>query len=64
MAGIATVYRSILNKLRTDVTQVSYIHKWNNQLEFILEGKTYLFPMPSIFVEIQAPTNYTPVGRG
>jgi len=64
MAGISTVYQSILNKLRTDVTQVSYIHKWNNQLEWLLDGTMYTFPLPSIFVEIEAPTNYTPLLRG
>ena len=64
MAGIATVYRSIISKLNTDIPQVTYIRKWNNQVDLLVERKIYLFPMPSIFVEIQAPTNYMPLGRG
>ncbi len=64
MAGIATVYRSIISKLTTDIPQVTYIRKWNNQVDLLVEGEIYLFPIPSYFVEIANPSEHIPLGRG
>lgn len=64
MAAIAQVYKSILAKLRTDITNVSYIHKWNNQVDYLQDGKLELIPLPAMFVEMTAPTNYVPLGQG
>lgn len=63
MAGIAQVYGSLLGKIK-EITSLSFVHIWNDQLRQLEEGETYVFPFPNAFVEVIAPTDYAPIGRG
>lgn len=62
--GIDIVYHSIIDKLTTDIPELLWVHKWDNQLDAIEDGKSYDIPFPNAFVEITAPTQYTPLSQG
>jgi hypothetical protein len=63
MAGIAQVYSSLIGKIK-EITSLGFVHIWNNQLQQLEDGDTYVFPFPNAFVEVIAPTNYDPIGQG
>jgi len=63
MAAIGDVYSSIIGRIR-QTTNIPFVHIWNNQLEQLAEGKTYVFPFPNCFVEVTAPTEYAPLLLG
>jgi len=63
MAGISDVYSSLLGRIRS-TTPIPFVHIWNNQLQQLEDGDTYVFPFPNAFVEVIAPTNYDPIGQG
>jgi len=63
MAGINQVYSSLLSRIKTS-TNLPFVHIWNNQLQQLADGDTYVFPFPNAFVEVTPPTSYDPIGRG
>lgn len=56
MAGIASVYTSLLTQIKTD-NRFKFVHIWNNQLEQLEDGDTYAFLFPNAFVEIIPPSS-------
>jgi len=63
MAGIAIVYSDLITKIKNDVG-LNFVHIWNNQLQQVADGETYVFPFPNAFVEISAPTQYDQLSSG
>lgn len=63
MAGIASVFSSLITQIKT-IGTFQFVHIWNNQLQQIIDGETYVFPFPNVFVEIVTPNTYLPIGGG
>lgn len=63
MAGISNVYSDLISRIKTS-TSIPFVHIWNNQLQQLADGETYVFPFPNAFVEVLVPTEYNPIGRG
>ena len=63
MAGIASVFSSLITQIKT-IGTFQFVHIWNNQLQQLIDGETYVFPFPNAFVEIIAPNDYLPLGQG
>lgn len=61
--GVSALYSSIINRIKT-ASQFGFVHIWNNQLEQLENGETYVFPFPCVFVEIITPAAYSPLGLG
>lgn len=61
MAGIKEPIQDILSKL-TDLGY--YARIWNNQIDHMKDGSSYVFQMPAIFVEIINDVSYEILGEG
>lgn len=46
-------FLALFTQLST-ITDIQYIRMWNNQLEWMDDGKMYLFPIPAIFIEFHS----------
>ena len=71
MAGIKQPLQDVLAKLATlDVTNRDgqtvklYSRIWNNQVEFELQGDSYVYPKPAAFVEVVNNAVYEEIGVG
>jgi hypothetical protein len=63
MANLGALYTSLLNRVK-EITQLQFVHIWNNQLQQLADGETYVYPFPCAFVEILTPADYLPLGGG
>jgi len=63
MAGIASVFSSLITQIKT-IGTFQFVHIWNNQLQQLIDGDTYAFPFPNAFVEVITPNEYTAIGQG
>lgn len=64
MAGVVSLYQSLLGRIREQIPDFKFVHIWNNQLTQLAEGETYVFPFPCCFIELLTPNDYMPIGRG
>ena len=46
------------------MTAFQFVQIWNNQLDQLAEGTTYVFPFPCAFIEIISPSTWLPLGQG
>lgn len=53
----------IIAKLK-EITELQFVHVFNNQFEYMEQQETYSFPFPCAFVEVISPNQYYQLGGG
>jgi len=70
MAGIKQPIVDVLSKLREltvtngdGMSVTPHVRIWNNNLQSMKEGETYMFPLPALFVEVLNDQIYQTIGQ-
>lgn len=64
MATIGNIFSDCIARVVNNAPNIPFVRIWNNQLQQLADGETYVFPFPNVFFELETPAVFNPLGLG